>query len=118
GFFNVAMYYRGVADAHFVPLCPVTIRPAHWVVETVAPEMDELHRHRARLRRMVGRVLHGVHAVSRTFLGGAVLALFGAVASIPLVSRVLFPRTSAYLWRWAGRFVQAPAVTRLCLDQA
>ncbi|HZU38824.1 MAG TPA: putative inorganic carbon transporter subunit DabA, partial [Gemmataceae bacterium] len=116
GFFNVAMDYRGVADAHFVQLCPVTIRPARWVVETVAAEMDELDRDRARLRRMLGSVLHGLHAVSRTFLGGAVLALFGAVASIPLVSRVLFPRTSGYLWRWAGKFVQAPAVTRLRLD--
>ena len=35
GFFSVAMYYRGVADAHFVPLCPAVIRPRHWVAEQV-----------------------------------------------------------------------------------
>ena len=29
GFFGVAMYYRGVADAHPRPLCPVVIRPEH-----------------------------------------------------------------------------------------
>ena len=29
GFFGVAMYYRGVADAHFLPLCPVVIQPRH-----------------------------------------------------------------------------------------
>ena len=31
GFFGVAMYYRGSADAHFVPLCPIVIRPRHYV---------------------------------------------------------------------------------------
>ena len=35
GFFSVAMYYRGAADAHFVPLCPAVIRPQHWVAEGV-----------------------------------------------------------------------------------
>ena len=30
GFYSVAMYYRGAADAHFTPLCPVVIRPGHW----------------------------------------------------------------------------------------
>ena len=35
GFYNVAMYYRGAADAHFTPLCPVVIRPEHWVAEEV-----------------------------------------------------------------------------------
>ena len=29
GFYSVAMYYRGAADAHFTPLCPVVIRPQH-----------------------------------------------------------------------------------------
>ena len=29
GFFGVAMYYRGAADAHYVPLCPVVIVPQH-----------------------------------------------------------------------------------------
>ncbi len=35
GFFSIAMYFRGAADAHFVPLCPAVIRPRHWVVEQV-----------------------------------------------------------------------------------
>src|SRR4029079_12166479 len=33
GFFAVPMYYRGVTDAHFVPLCPIVMRPSHWVTE-------------------------------------------------------------------------------------
>ena len=33
GFFNVAMYHEGVTDAHPRPLCPVVIRPEHYVAE-------------------------------------------------------------------------------------
>ncbi len=42
GFFAVAMYYRGAADAHFVPLCPVVIRPGHWVTEEVVGDQVEV----------------------------------------------------------------------------
>src|SRR5262249_12635372 len=31
GFFNVAMYHQGPTDAHPRPLCPVAIRPDHYV---------------------------------------------------------------------------------------
>ena len=33
GFYGVAMYYRGAGDAHFKPLCPVNIKPQHYVTE-------------------------------------------------------------------------------------
>ena len=36
GFFNVAMYHQGVTDAHPRPLCPVVIRPDHYVAEIEA----------------------------------------------------------------------------------
>jgi uncharacterized protein YbcC (UPF0753/DUF2309 family) len=118
GFFNVAMYYRGAADAHFVPLCPVAIRPRHWVVEKVVHGMSSLHRRRARLRRALGTLGHTLHIVSRTFLAGAVLAVLGALTTIPLVARVLFPRWTARIRRSAARFVQVPATTQLDLERA
>ena len=43
GFFGVAMYYRGAGDAHYVPLCPVVIRPQHYVEERVEPAGQETH---------------------------------------------------------------------------
>ena len=55
GFYGVAMYYRGAADAHFVPLCPVVIRPQHWVTEEVGDELGKTHRRRARTRRAWAR---------------------------------------------------------------
>lgn len=33
GFYGVAIYYRGAADAQFVPLCPIVLTPGHWVEE-------------------------------------------------------------------------------------
>ena len=33
GSFGLAMFYRGWADDCFVPLCPLTVRPKHWVIE-------------------------------------------------------------------------------------
>ncbi len=29
GFFSIPLYYRGAADAHFVPLCPMVVIPRH-----------------------------------------------------------------------------------------
>jgi uncharacterized protein YbcC (UPF0753/DUF2309 family) len=118
GFFYVAMYYRGVGDAHFVPLCPVAIRPRHRVMEQVRHGMSGLYRRRNRLRRALATLWHSLHVVSRTFVGGAVLAGLGALTSVPLVARVFFPRLTARLRRSAGRFVQLPTTTRLELERA
>src|SRR6185312_4614113 len=46
GFYGVAMYYRGVHAAHARPLCPVVIKPEHFVAE-VAPSDDLSARWRA-----------------------------------------------------------------------
>lgn len=118
GFFSVAMYYRGVADAHYVPLCPIVIRPQHWVEENVVYTLGESHRRRAQARRALGMASHQVHVGSRTFAGGALLAAgLGALASIPLVARVLFPRLTAQIRRIASGLVQPPKITQLELER-
>lgn len=117
GFFNVPMYYRGAAAAHFVPLCPVIIRPQHWVVEDVAFSEEDRHRRRALTRRALGTASHQVQVGSRTFTGGAILAAVGVLASIPLVARVLFPRLTARIRRAADRLLQPPDHTQLLLER-
>jgi len=117
GFFNMPMYYRGAAQAHFVPLCPVIIRPRHWVVEDVAFSEEDRHRRRAMTRRALGAASHHVHVGSRTFTGGALLAVLGVAASIPLVARVLFPRLTARVRRMAGQLVRPPDHTQLLLER-
>ncbi len=117
GFFGVAMYYRSASDAHARPLCPVIIKPQHYVNEEVAYTFVKEHRRRAETRRVLGSASHQVHLGSRTFLGGALTALTGSLASIPLVTRILFPRATAQVRRLFGGLLRPPAVTQLCLER-
>src|SRR5581483_3419517 len=118
GFFGVAMYYRGAADAHFRPLCPIIIKPRHWVTEEVVAGLAGEHERRARARRAVGEAAHRFHVGSRSFALGAVLSVgVGVLASIPLVGRVLFPRLTAKVRSRFARLVQAPPATRLDLER-
>jgi len=118
GFFSVPMYYRGVADAHFSALCPIVIRPQHWVVEDVVYTFEDSHRRRATTRRALGRASPQVHLGSRSFGRGALLtAGLGVLTSIPLVARVLFSRLTARIRQTAGQIVSPPRATRLRLER-
>jgi uncharacterized protein YbcC (UPF0753/DUF2309 family) len=118
GFYNVPMYYRGAADAHYVPLCPIVVRPQHWVAEQVSDEYESSHDRRTRTRRLLGAASHGLHLGSRSFAGGALLATgLGALASVPLVARVLFPRLTARVHDWFSSLVRPPDDTCLTLQR-
>ncbi len=119
GFYGIAIYYRGVADAHFSTLCPIVVRPQHWVVEDVVYSLADSHRRRAATRKALGTASHQVHVGSRSIAGGALLtAGLGVLASFPLVARVLFPLLTARIRRTAGHWVEPPAVTRLRLERS
>ena len=119
GFYSIAMYYRGAADAHFVPLCPIVVQPRHWVAEEVGHEQDLAHRRRAKTRRALGAASHQFNVGSRSFALGALLTgAVGVLAAVPLVARILFPRLAARVRRGLGRIVQAPPFTRLRLERA
>lgn len=118
GFFAVAMYYRGAADAHFTPLCPVIIKPQHYVTESAVYTLQDAERRRRKRRQAIGTVTHQVHVGSRTFAGGWLAGVLGSLASIPLVARILFPRATAQLRRAMGGFVRPPVVTRLQLERS
>jgi uncharacterized protein YbcC (UPF0753/DUF2309 family) len=117
GFFGVAMFYRGVVDAHYVPLCPIVVKPEHYVREEVVYSFEESHRRRTETRRALGRATHRLHRVSISVLGGAIAAIFGPLASIPLLARVLFPRLTSRIRRIFGSFVQPPPNTRLLIER-
>jgi uncharacterized protein YbcC (UPF0753/DUF2309 family) len=118
GFFGVAMYYKGVADAHFAALCPIVVRPRHWVTEEVLYSLQEVDQRMRRARRAFGRAAEQVYRGSRGVAVGALLtAVFGVFSSIPLVARVLFPRLTAWIRRMADAFIQPPLVTRLRIER-
>jgi uncharacterized protein YbcC (UPF0753/DUF2309 family) len=118
GFFVVPIYYKGVADAHYSTLCPIVIRPQHWVTEEVVITLEDANRRRAQARKAIGNASRRVHVGSRSVAGGAILtAGLGVLASVPLVARVLFPRLTAAIRKRLGKFVEPPLVTRLRLER-
>ncbi|MFN2378293.1 MAG: DUF2309 domain-containing protein [Candidatus Binatia bacterium] len=119
GFFGVVMYYRGAAAADFVPLCPVVVRPQHWVSEKVDRRLSEAEHRRSSHRRRLGMALQGFHGGSRRIVSGAFLsASLGLLATVPLVARVVFPRLTARFRGFFGSFLAPPPVTRLVLERA
>jgi uncharacterized protein YbcC (UPF0753/DUF2309 family) len=118
GFFGVPMYYRGIDDWHAVPLCPIVMRPRHTVVELPEHDARERHEFQRTLRRRLGWLAGGVSTGSRTLLrGGLFTAVMGAVAAVPLVARVAFPRLSARLGKKAAEITRRGVVTRLALER-
>jgi uncharacterized protein YbcC (UPF0753/DUF2309 family) len=117
GFFNVAIYHKGLTDAHPRPLCPVAIRPDHYIAEIETDEARLMQHTRRLHRRAAGFLGYNVHLGSRLPMRGAVLiAAFGWLALVPLVLRVVFPWLSS---RWR-RIQQTPfsgTRTRLQLDR-
>jgi uncharacterized protein YbcC (UPF0753/DUF2309 family) len=118
GFFAVPMYYRGAADAHNVPLCPVVMKPSHWVREVVDDSILNEHERNAKRRERLGSVAHRAHLGSRRpVTGGIISAALGALASVPLVARVLMPRLTSRLRRSVGKLLRTPPQTKLVLER-
>jgi uncharacterized protein len=116
GFYGVAMYYQGVADAHFRPLCPVNVTPTHYVKEESVYSQEKVERRRADRRRRIGKATRWSHMATRSLLGGVIAGMSGSLATFPLVGRTLFPRTAARIRSEVGRIVQPPA-TELRLER-
>jgi uncharacterized protein YbcC (UPF0753/DUF2309 family) len=117
GFFNVAMYHQSVSDAHPRPLCPVAIRPEHYVSE-IEPNAEQFGGRSRRLqRRAAGFLGYNVHLGSRLPVRGAVLmTAFGWLTLVPLVLRVVFPWISSR-WSRVRQTSMAAQRTRLQLDR-
>lgn len=113
GFYGVAMYFRGVEDAHPRPLCPVAITPQHYVAERLREPDSARARWRAWRRRGLGLVDKNIHFGSHTMVRGAiVMAVLGTLSLIPLVLRVVFP------WLDQRMATLAPqSATRLDIDR-
>ncbi|MDG3006220.1 DUF2309 domain-containing protein [Paludisphaera mucosa] len=116
GFFGVAIYYKGVAEAQFRPLCPVNVKPRIFVREESFRSLTRASRFQEGMRRGFGTLAHRVHMGSRTFLGGVLTGMLGAFATMPLLARVLLPRDTARL-RGLWNRVMTPPLTQLRLER-
>jgi uncharacterized protein YbcC (UPF0753/DUF2309 family) len=117
GFFNVAMYHKGMTDAHPRPLCPVAVRPEHYVAEIETGSDRLIQRTRRLHRRAIGFLGSNVHIGSRSPMRGAVLmTTLGWLALVPLVLRVVFPWLSSR-WRRLHQASMVATESRLQLDR-
>src|SRR5688572_15755340 len=117
GFFNVAMYHQGVTDAHPRPLCPVAIRPDHYVAEVETDGQPLIDRSRRLQREAAGFLGYNVHVASRSpFRGALLMTAFGWLALVPLVLRVVFPWLSSR-WRRLQQASVSVRRTRLRLER-
>ena len=115
GFFGAAMNYQGMEDVRPRPLCPVTVRPKHLIVERAESDVEHTLYHQK--RRWLGSVTHALSVASKTLTRGGVLSvMLGLIAVIPLVLRSLFPRL-AQAWSHAFEHRVAPRPrSRLLLE--
>jgi len=116
GFYGVAMYYKGAHAAHPRPLCPIVVRPEHYVAE-VERSSGSGARVRELRRALAASVDKNIHLGSGTFGRGAVIAaLLGVLWMVPLVLRVLFPWSRRGMSRLQGALSER-AGTRLQVER-
>jgi uncharacterized protein YbcC (UPF0753/DUF2309 family) len=100
GFYGIAMAYQGLDDIRPRPLCPVAVRPSHYVRERALNEAEAAAFASKRRRR--GQMSHSIGLGSKMLTrGGLLSALLGFLAVIPLIGRSLFPHRTERLAHWA-----------------
>lgn len=118
GFFGIPMSYRGIGEAQFVAQCPIVVTPRYWVVEEAAYSHQDLFQRRKQTRRAIGEAARHFHSGSHSLVTGAIIAAgLGALASVPLVGRILFPRLTGHFRRLAGSLIEEAPVSHLRLER-
>ena len=117
GFFNVPMYFRGAADAHFIPLCPIIMVPKNYVEEVGPLSAKQAEERRAQSRLLLGKASKSFHRSSRSLFSGVVTAMLGSFNAFPLVARVLFPRLTSQIRSKFGKLVRPTVATQLRLER-
>ncbi len=117
GFFAVVMYFRSATDAHYLPLCPIVVKPQHFVDEIGQLSQQELQKRQAEARRVLGKASHQFHLGSRSLAAGTLTAIMGSVASLPMVARVLAPRLTSRVRHLMSRLVRSSVSTNLFIER-
>lgn len=100
GYFSIPMYFKGVDEPHPLPLCPVSIRPRHLIVEIPHPRGQVQAERRAALRRSLGQVAHRLESGSRSLtLGSLMTTGLGLLAALPSMLRLTLPRLAGQIDR-------------------
>jgi len=110
GFFGAAMRFRAMDEHGSVPLAPVVIKPTHEIEERPRHSDIELHAARTQRRRLMARMNHQWHRGSRSLWRGTILnAALGMLAALPMLTRILSPRSAGRVRRFVSeQFLPSP----------
>jgi hypothetical protein len=98
GYFEVAIDYKGIDDAHGAAFCPIVLKPRHAIREQPHAEDHELLEMRRMRRRFLGLLMRHSFDSPRTLLRGWLsTAALGLLSAIPLAGHLLAPRGYARL---------------------
>jgi uncharacterized protein YbcC (UPF0753/DUF2309 family) len=94
GFFGVPIDYVALGEKESVPLCPIVVTPAHRIMEAPRANSEKAWGDRSRRTRTLGALRDVVREVLRNPVSSYFLIdIIGLFSMVPIVGRLLFPRT-------------------------
>lgn len=116
GNYGIVVDYQGIDDAQAASLGPVSLKPAHAVLERPKTEDVDLLETRRIRRRLLGLLTRSLFLSSRTLVRGWVsTTALGMLSAVPLAGHLLAPRRYAMLRAWLNRAFLPEPRTELSL---
>lgn len=117
GFFGVAIDYIALGEKDPVPLCPLVVTPAHRMEETPRAESLEAWQQRSIRQRLLAALRDVVREVLRNPVSSYFLIdIVGLFAMLPVVGRLLAPRTYERASRQTKSSVLPHVETKIPID--
>ncbi len=109
GFFGVAMNFRALHSPHTAPLCPPSVSPKHYIYE-------KLHGVSEAEPTALSNLYGQVHTrQGTTFSSGVLTSIMGVHKILPMMTRILAPRTHAKMFATPDKEVFSHTKTKLVI---
>ncbi len=111
GFYGLSIAYKGLSDAHRVPLCPASQKPTHKINEI--PENPELGAQWNRRFALAGQLGFAGYVGTKSMMRGFLFSLAGVLEAFPMLLRLLSPRLGHQLRTFFREKALRPPRTKL-----
>lgn len=118
GFFGVPIDFIALGEKESVPLCPIVVTPAHRIVETPRADSQKAWQGRSNRTRTLGALRDVVREVLRNPVSSYFLIdIVGLFSFVPIVGRLLLPRTFERLVRDTREGILPAVDTEIPMEQ-